>query len=439
MFLYESQYHTKEVGLHDKNNASSLIDLINDGGQLSWTLTLPRIQQKLSHSGKLFGLYLNEKPVGVIAIKLIEVDGIKGGEIGYLYIDPDHRSLQTATQLYNIALKSANQYPFLMASTITTNRAVNTLLEKSEKMHKIFTAKSPYSSNKLNYWLSSINSGAFTIDEITEVLKNEYGNNIISESLNEDVSFVNIDNAPITFKNDVVGLIKRQSTFHASDSVDEKDINIVFGRQEGLPKTKNTIFVGNKFLSKDKQYEMVKNIVPTIKTFDSSDDLDNFIAKKKSGHKQQGQLINQQPDDSSDYVFQPKLEIIAEYRVVVYYMNGSYHVSGVYKKMGSNASMQSITSGVIYDTAASMAMKSTKVLGYGLSGVDVAIVTRDDNINESMGDMFSAAGKTLGKFSKSFINDDEIMVFLEANTMPSMSNPMILNDILKNAMKNKEP
>lgn len=439
MFLMESTVHAEEVAIHNKDKVQDLVDLINDGGQLSWVLTPQRLQQKLSHSGKLFGLYDDSGAIGVIGIKAMAVDGIMGGEIGYLYIKPDHRSLQNATMLYNIALKTASQYPFLIATTITTNRAVNTLLARSDKMYKVFTAKSPFSNNRLNYWLSYLNSGSFTLEEIEEALENEYGSNIVNESTNtlkEAITFVGIDGN--AFSKELHHMVDKNPMITLRDSGDENDINIHFNKKGNLPTESNTIYVGNRYHSKLKQFNLVKNKIPTIKTLTSSEGLDNFIAKREHGWKQQGQMINQQPDDPENYVFQPFLDIVSEYRVVTYYMNGQYHVSGVYKKTGSNMSYQSITGGEVYEVAVNMAMESAKLLGYGLSGVDMAIVTHDDNIVESVGGVASAFGKLLGKFSDNTIGDDKIMVFLEANTFPSMANPMIRSDIMKHALKHKK-
>lgn len=183
--------------------------------------------------------------------------------------------------------------------------------------------------------------------------------------------------------------------------------------------------------------EMLKNVVPTIKTYTSALEIDgDYIAKKKIGQRQAGQTINVEPENVEDYVFQPLLDIKSEYRVVVFFMNGEYTVSGVYKKTGSNMSFQSITSGDVYDTAVELAIKATERLGYGLSGVDIALVENnaDKIISETLlGRSVSAVGRLMGRFADSTIDDNEIMVVLECNTMPSMSNPMILTDMLTKA------
>lgn len=323
MYLNESLSEVREVSAND--DVQTLVDLINDGGQLSWTLTPSRLNQKLTSRGKLFGLYVEDKPVGVIGIKGATVDGIAGGEIGYLYIEKGHRSLPNAAKLYDKALSFASDYTFLMATTVTTNVAVNTLLKRSSKSYKVFTAKSPFSSNRLNYWLTYMNSGVFTREEIEEAFHEEFGHNV-EETLTEDINFIGHQNT--AFAKDIDKIASAVPMIHLADEPNEEDINIVFNRRGGLPNEDNTIYVGNKFVGKLQQHNTVKSHIPTIKTLSSSDGLENFIAKRNTGWKQQGQLINQEPDDPENYIFQPYLDIISEYRVVVYFMNGDYHVLG---------------------------------------------------------------------------------------------------------------
>lgn len=441
-FLNESvSYHVDEVMLHDDEEVSTFTDLINDGGQLSWTLTPDRLRSKLGSKGKLFGLYNDQDAVGVIGIKEAIVDGVTGGEIGYLYIDPDYRSLQNAIKLYNIALDNAHRFPFLMATTVTSNRQVNTLLDKSSKMKKLFTIKSPYSSNMLNYWLAYDSSGSFTFDELEEMFHEHFDASLpstISGVVTESVSMQNVSHAPASFQK-VLYQIADRSPLIKIDEYDEGDVRLMFGRREGLPTDANTVFVGNRFYSKERQASILRNVVPTVNTFLSADDVEGeFIAKRNIGQKQDGQLINQRPDNEEDYIFQPLLSINKEYRVVVYYMNGEYHVSGVYEKSGSNASFISITGGEVFARASQISIDAAKALGYGLSGVDIALVERSHHISEEIvGAAASTLGRIAGKFSRSEVGDNHVLVVLEANTMPSMSNPMIMHDLMKSILSNK--
>ena len=449
MNLYElferaERYSVVEVGFGDRSAVQTICDLINEGGQLSWTLTPSRLQDKIGDTGKLFGLYAsNGDAVGVIGIKKTIINGFSGGEIGYLYVMAEHRSLQNAVQLYNVAVSNAATYDFVMATTNVNNSTVNTLLSRVAHMKLAFTAKSRFSSNMLNYWVCTVNNGKLDYEETVDLLRAFAGvdenvdESYISETtlLKEDIAFVNTEKAPSSFRSQLSRLVSRIPNVkigeHSSD-----DIVFSFGRTGTLPTKRNTVYVGNVFYPKDKQMERLKNVVPTIATFKRAADIDGeFIAKRKTGHKQMGQLVNVEPDDADDYVFQPLLDIKSEYRVVTFYMNGEYHVSGVYKKSGSNAAFQSITGGKIYETASELAVKACERLGYGLSGVDIALVENNEHIisealGVTVGKGVSAIGKLMGKFASSAIAENEVLVVLECNTMPSMSNPMILVDLI---------
>ncbi len=435
--LESAAYDVKTVPLQSVE-VSEIVDLINDGGQLSWVLTPQRLAGKLGSTGMLFGLYYDNEPVGVIAIKEMHIEGIHGGEIGYLYVHPDHRSLPNAIKLYNAALDNAKRYGFLMASTITTNREVNTLLKRSSRVELLFSAKSPYSSNILNYWMATASGGSLTFEELKDIMKDHFG--YIAESTNVDVSISlnGLDKVPAAFKSNVEALTRRSSMIKIDN--DSSLVQVYFGRRSGLPSTPNTVFVGNKYMDKTQQHNMVKNVVPTVATFTDSSQIEgDFIAKRVNGYKQQGQMINQIPDDPENYIFQPLLDIVAEYRVVVYYMNGQYHVSGVYEKTGSNMSFRSLSSGGIWQVASRMSVLATQKIGYGFSGVDIALVKASPHITESSitGKLASKLGSLGGNvLSQKEVGGGQQLVFLEANTLPSMSNPMIMNDAMTHMIKN---
>ena len=438
--LYENaNYVTRVANLSDSDSLQDLVDLINSGGQLSWTLTIDRLMNKLGSNGVLIGLYHNDTPVGVIGIKKASISGITGGEIGYLYIDSEHRSLSNAIKLYDEAINNASKFSFLIATTITTNKQVNTLLKRSSKMDLILTAKSPFSSNILNYWLAHDSSGNYTFEELSDMIKEEYGDNELTESIDEApaVSFNDTEQVG-TFQKTIQAMANKNPIIDLNNP--DSEIQIYFGRRAGLPSTPNTIYVGNKYHNKTQQYQAVNGKVPTISTFSSPDEIDGeFIAKKINGYKQDGQLINQMPENPDEYIFQPLLDIVKEYRIIVYYMNGKFHVAGMYEKTGSNMSFKSITSGNIFGGSQNLAVKACEILGYGLSGLDVAVVKRHSGVNESItGNIASGAGRLYGKLSNNNIKDDQQLVFIEANTYPSMANPMISRDILKHILQNKK-
>jgi len=231
-----------------------------------------------------------------------------------------------------------------------------------------------------------------------------------------------------------------EDTFYPPDSV-----YIEFGKNT-LPPADNTVYIGNKYYDKNQQYNKLKGKVNTLKTYTDAIEVsvDRMIAKKKSGHKQSGQLINELPDNPEDYIFQHLVEIQAEFRVITYYMNGRYHISGIYKKTGSNVSISQIShNSGIGKVIAETAIKATARLGYGLGGCDIAVVDashlNDLVLGESlMGFTASKATKLIGKIR----NHDELLnnshvVVLEVNSYPSMSNKAISHDLLRSIELNK--
>ncbi len=209
----------------------------------------------------------------------------------------------------------------------------------------------------------------------------------------------------------VFGMIK-----HYNGNETPNDI-VLFYKKAGLPKKRNQIHIQNKYYGKVDQYNIFRNEhINTVKTYKQQEEAGtNFIAKKKFGSRQEGQLINQTPEHPKEYIFQPLVKIEKEFRVIVYYMSGKYHISGIYEKIGSNFSLFRLDENSKEGKGISiMAIKATKALGYGFGGVDVAIVKDNDNINVK---------------NESFPN---IVVF-EVNTLPSMKNPKILFDFISDA------
>ena len=429
--LFESTLHIEELSSNEE--LQQACDLINDGAQLSWTLTPSRLLGKLGSSGKLFALYDGNDMVGTIGLKETTIDGITGAEVGYLYIKPENRSFNAYTLLYRAIRDVASNYQFIFATTVTSNKVINTLMKRNQYVTFGFSQKSPFSSNILNYWIA--HGTKMSVDNVKQHLSNEYLNE--NEEPDEPTEFKvilsNVSEAPAQFQTYIYKLAERSNSFEIGDTALKGQAMIKFGKRSSISEAENTIYFGNRYYNKQSQYNMLKGIVPTIPTYNSSDDVTGpFIAKLKGGQKQQGQLVNKMPENPDEYIFQPLLNIMSEYRVVVYFMNGDYHISGVYKKTGSNASMTSITSGEVYNVCKNIAIAAVKELGYGASGVDIAISKNE--VSESIGGVLSGLGKLSGKITKGKIEGN--VYFLEANTMPSVSNPMILHDLVKSIKSN---
>lgn len=225
------------------------------------------------------------------------------------------------------------------------------------------------------------------------------------------------------------------------ESIAYDDVVISFGNKS-LPTEPNTVNIGGRYENKTSQYNKFKDNIPTIKTFSTvvDDIADDYIAKQNTGQKQVGQLYNQLPDNPDEYIFQPRVNIKEEFRVIVYNMNRRYYVSGIYRKSGSNASLVSVsTKSSAGKKLAKMAIRATDLLGYGFSGVDLAIVNASDSnkIDESLGFIASATGKAMGSINNfdKLINNNYLVV-LEANSFPSMTNPMIAYDLIDSMESN---
>jgi len=261
--------------------------------------------------------------------------------------------------------------------------------------------------------------------------------------INERLVFQNVDRVPSQFKKVIDNIVKKVGAKidDGEDTLAHNDIIISFGNSS-LPTQPNTVNIGGKFENKTSQYNKFKENVPTIKTFTSvvDDIAGNYIAKQKAGQRQVGQMYNELPDNPEDYIFQPKVNIKEEFRVIVYNMNRRYYVSGIYRKTGSNMSLSSVS---VKSSAgkklAKMAIKATDLLGYGFSGVDLAIVSASDSqhVNESIGFIASATGKAMGSINNfnTLINNNYLVV-LEANSFPSMTNPMIAHDLIASMESN---
>ena len=413
--------------LESQTELQQACDLINAGGQLSWTLTPAKLNQKLGSDGAIFGLFDGEEIVGTIGLKHSTIQSHSVAEVGYLYVIPEHRNFQNLMKLYNIASEYAPSYDFVYATTIKTNQTINTILQRNSRVKFAFSAKSPFSNNILNYWVSK--NARLNSDEATEVLKSEFGGNRLVESdESEKIALVNFPDSEYSKR--LVARSGNKVELNNTPSIGQT--RVILGRGAGLPTAPNTVYVGNRYHGKDEQYRILRGVVPLVPTFSSADEIKGeFIAKKIHGQQQQGQLINQLPDNPSEYIFQPKIDIIKEYRVVVFYMNGEFHVSGVYQKTGSNMSITSITNGEVYDSCVSIAKKACEKLKYGASGVDIAQTSY--NVQESIGDAVSKFGKMMGSFQKK--TPQGKFVFFEANTLPSMANPMILHDVIKKILE----
>ena len=222
--LFESQLSIKELSSESEFQDAS--EIINSGGQLSWTLTPSRLRGKLGGSGRLFALYSGESMVGTIGLKETTIEGIVGAEVGYLFIDPEYRSFSAYTLLYRAIKDVASSYNFIYATTITTNNTINKLMSRNQYVTFGFEKQSPFSSNMLNYWIAH-----GTKMDVLEV-KEHFSDDTINESIENEFSIVfsNIEKAPSQFQNYIEALAHKSSHIKISDDVNDNEAELRFGR-----------------------------------------------------------------------------------------------------------------------------------------------------------------------------------------------------------------
>lgn len=148
------QYEVKRIKNSDRDELQKFADFYNQSGQLSWTLTPQKIIQKLGSKGRIWGLYIKGTSdlVGTIGIKDLSVGEQDMGEIGYVMVSPEHRSLQNLMMMFKEVIRYSRKFDDVFATTNTNNRPINVLLDRTGKADKILKIRSPYSRNLLFVW-----------------------------------------------------------------------------------------------------------------------------------------------------------------------------------------------------------------------------------------------------------------------------------------------
>lgn len=169
------EYEVREISRSDQEELQRFADLVNEGSQLTWKLNPTKLTAKMGARGSLWGLYNGDEMVGTVGIKEADLGGFTAGEMGYLFILPEHRSLKNVQVLLRSILKEAKRFDLLFATTNKNNRAINTLMDRTKKMDYVFTARSPFSANMLNFWLAGISNKKISRDEQIQALESKFG------------------------------------------------------------------------------------------------------------------------------------------------------------------------------------------------------------------------------------------------------------------------
>ena len=189
----KNRYFVKRIDRNDTDLLSQFADLYNQSGQLTWQLSPSRVVQKLGRMGEAYGLFVDVdkhavRLVGTVAVKASDIAQYDVGEIGYLWIEPEHRTFRNVSALYSAVKKVSKKFDIVYNSTNVKNEGINKLLSYAKGMTKIFTAKSQYSTNRLHYWLSSNNNGDIPARDQISILKDQFKPD--DDSINEGLGRV---------------------------------------------------------------------------------------------------------------------------------------------------------------------------------------------------------------------------------------------------------
>ena len=176
----EKDYSINEIDRNDIEILQVYCGFINaNTGQLSIRLTPQKLLYTMGVMGGIYGLYFGSELVGGVAVKQVNFENnVKAGEIGYLFVLPDHRSLKNIRSLYTASLENYRRFDVLYAVTNVKNRPMTVLLKRTPKMVFLFSAKSLYTPNMLNYWLSIYSNKKYSLSERENMVRTEFEDKI---------------------------------------------------------------------------------------------------------------------------------------------------------------------------------------------------------------------------------------------------------------------
>ncbi len=173
------QYEVRRIKNSDREQLQQLSDFYNIYGKVKWSLNPQRLLQKIGSKGRLWGLYIvgDNNLIGSIGIKEIEPEL---GEIGYIAIESEHRSLPNTMKLFKEVMRYSRKFDNVYATTNTTgddSKKVNGLLDRTGKADKILKIRSPYSRSLLYVWTITTSRNS----ESTQIIKDHFRQYILME------------------------------------------------------------------------------------------------------------------------------------------------------------------------------------------------------------------------------------------------------------------
>lgn len=177
----------KEIERTDKAGVLRFCEVVNELSPISWKLTPQRLLLKMGKLGAIFGLFSGEQMIGTVAIKEASVVDLKAGEIGYLYLHPDFKTMNNMLALFYHAIDNARRFDLVFLTTIKKDLGLNRLFDRAvNKVKFAFEAKLKTVSTIVNFWVAVKSNGKYTIEERIDALKSVYQDQIVEDSVTGD-------------------------------------------------------------------------------------------------------------------------------------------------------------------------------------------------------------------------------------------------------------
>jgi len=164
------QYEVRKIKNSNREELQKLIDFYNQFGQLKRTITLQKLLQKIGNKGRMWGLYIKgtEELIGSIGIKDLSIGDKDIAEIGYIMVEPEHRSFKTVMMLVKETLRYARRFDDAFITTNIKSKAMNQLLDRTGKAYKILKIKSPFDRSLLYVWNVSTSKSGDNVQVLTD-------------------------------------------------------------------------------------------------------------------------------------------------------------------------------------------------------------------------------------------------------------------------------
>ena len=170
-------YMIKKIDRSDKEGLTAFSNMVNAGSfQKSFKVNPMKLVKKLGTIGGIYGLYTEDgELVGGIGMKHKQFGDVNAGEVAYLIITEEHRSMKNLILLFKRILIASKKFDMVYFMTEVRNKVLNKLMDRSPKIEYVFDGKSPVGNMKVKYWLSTINNKQYTPEDQAQILRDNLG------------------------------------------------------------------------------------------------------------------------------------------------------------------------------------------------------------------------------------------------------------------------